>query len=87
MNEKKLIFDEARFTHFCKLGFIQYPGESGTVNINLTRLDIKKLFEEETITKKFLQEEITIILFNISKDLFKEIVKRSPLYSDLYYEL
>ena len=87
MNEIKIVLDEFRFTNFCKLGFIQYKNKNSNIEIPLTKLDIKTLFKEDTLEKKYYEDKIVVMLLNIDKHLLKEIIKRSPLFSDLYYEL
>lgn len=87
MNEIKIILDEFKFTNFCKLGFLQYKNGNSMNEIPLTKLDIKNLFKEDKLEKDYCGDKITFIISNINKELLKEIIKRSPLFSDLYYEL
>lgn len=87
MNEIKIVLDEFKFTNFCKLGFIQYKNGNSTIEIPLTKLDIRTLFKEDTIEKNYYEDKVVIMLSKIDKHLLKEIIKRSPLFSDLYYEL
>ena len=87
MNEIKIVLDEFRFTNFCKLGFIQYKNGNSNIEIPLTKLDIKTLFKEDTLEKNYYEDKVVVLLLNIDKHLLKEIIKRSPLFSDLYYEL
>jgi hypothetical protein len=78
-----LMFNELGFTNVCKEGFIRYIDEDGyRKEFYLSKLDILYLLENSNILKKFSTDTINIFL-NIDKETIKEIIKRSPLYSNL----
>lgn len=86
MESIKILLTETSFSNICKSGFIRYYSkEYGTSDVSLTKLDIMSLIKGETVTKNF-GEKMEIKL-NLSNEMAKEIVKRSPLFSDIYYEI
>jgi len=58
----------------------------GRIEIPITKRDIKAIATGELL-KKSTSDNYEIILQDIGFELTKEIIKRSPMYSDLYYEL
>jgi hypothetical protein len=87
MKETRIILDETSFTNLCKMGYFMHKGQTGTTSITITKNDIKKLSLGEIITKEFSDESIKITLQDIGSYLIKEIIKRSPMFGDLYYEI
>lgn len=87
MQEKRILLTETSFTNLCKSGFIVYSSpENGRDEISITKLEIKRLANGEIIEKN-IGNFYKIALQDLGLELIKEIIKRSPLYSELYYEL
>jgi TRAP-type mannitol/chloroaromatic compound transport system substrate-binding protein len=87
MKETRILLNETTFTNLCKMGYFTHFGELGRMNVNITKTDIKRLSKGEIISKDFSDEVIKIALQDIGFELIKEIVKRSPMFSDMYYEI
>jgi hypothetical protein len=87
MNEYRILLNEITFTNICKSGYLSYQGKFGKNDINITKLDLRKLSAGEIITKDYTDEVVKIALQDIGLELIKEIIKRSPIYSDMYYEM
>jgi len=86
MKEYKITLNEFLFTNVCKFGFIIHQSDLGRIEIPITKRDIKAIATGELL-KKSTSDNYEIILQDIGFELTKEIIKRSPMYSDLYYEL
>ena len=83
MNEINITLNEVSFTNVCKIGFIRHTSnENGTTEIYLNKEDIRKIMWGEYISKKvgFIYN---IRVININNDTIRELVKRSPIFSDL----
>jgi hypothetical protein len=86
--ETKILLTEDSFTNLCKAGLFRFRTDSGTEEVRLTKLDIQTLLTlgDDVFTKKLIGNKHTLLFkMGIDKELALEIVKRSPLYSDLYY--
>lgn len=87
MKENNVTLNEYSFTNLCKLGFYTfYSKEYGRNEISFTKSDIKKLAIGEILEKK-INSNYRFVIHNVDLELIKEIIKRSPIYSDLYYEI
>lgn len=82
--EIRISLNEDLFTNVCKFGFItkQLP-EEGRNDIRFTSVDIKSLSLGQIITKEVGTVKILIVLEDIGNELIREIIKRSPIYSDV----
>ena len=78
--------NEFLFTNVCKFGFIVHQSDLGRIEIPITKRDIKSIAIGEVL-KKSTSDNYEITLQGVETELIKEIIKRSPMYSDLYYEL
>jgi TRAP-type mannitol/chloroaromatic compound transport system substrate-binding protein len=87
MKETRILLNETSFTNLCKMGYFTHSGQLGTTNITITKNDIKKLASGEIVIKDFSDEVIKIALQDIGSYLIKEIIKRSPIFSEMYYEM
>lgn len=88
MKEIRILLNEVTFTNICKAGFLSHRGESyGTIDIPITKNDIKQLATGKIITKDMGDDMIKIALQDIGFYLIKEIIRRSPMYSEMYYEI
>jgi hypothetical protein len=87
MNELRILLNEITFTNLCKSGYLTYQGKLGKREIYITKLDLRELARESIITKEYDDEVIKISLQDIGMETIKEIIKRSPIYGDMYYEI
>ena len=87
MKETRILLNETNFTNLCKMGYFTHSGQLGTTNITITKRDIKSLAQGEIIIKEFSDEIIKIALQDIGFYLIKEIIKRSPMFGEVYYEI
>ena len=89
--EKKEIrasLNESMFNNLCKNGFIKHQSTlSGAYEITFTRLDIKHLCTGEIVEKQTDDAILKLALQDIGSELIREIVKRSPIYSELAQEI
>jgi hypothetical protein len=83
IKENRILLTEATFTNLCKMGFIKYQGSLGKSEMHFTRLDIIELVNGGIVTKDFTEDVFKIGLQDIGLELIKEIIKRSPIYSEL----
>jgi hypothetical protein len=68
-------FNELQFTDVCKTGFLY--GEA------VSKLQMKNFISEGFMKRTIKYKEYKIHLPNLEYELFKGIVERSPIYSDL----
>jgi TRAP-type mannitol/chloroaromatic compound transport system substrate-binding protein len=87
MKETRILLNETTFTNLCKMGYFTHNGQLGTTNVSITKNDIKRLANGEIVSKDFSDEVIKIALKDIGFELIKEIIKRSPMFSEMYYEM
>jgi hypothetical protein len=88
MKEIKIVLNEATFTTVCKAGFLTYIPTSGTkIELAFTYEDVKKLTSGEIISKTFSELNFLIALQDIGKVMIKEILMRSPVFSNLSSEI
>lgn len=85
--KNRISLNETAFTNICKFGNYTYLSKGNTTDeIKFTKRDIKYLALGEIVEKK-LTNNYEISLQDIGLELIREIIKRSPIYSDLYYEI
>lgn len=84
MKEYEINLNEEAFNTLTKYGFINHRDEEEVVEIPIYKSDIKKLHDNFFLIKKVKNIYNIKLVGNIDKDLLTEIVKRSPLYSDLF---
>ena len=87
MNEIRTVLTELTFTSVCKNGTFTYVEGYTRVEIPFTKLDMKILASGEILTKNEDGKTFKFILSDIGLPMIKEILKRSTMYSDMYYEL
>jgi len=86
--EIRTSLNESMFTNICKHGFIRHQSTlSGTYDVSFTRIDIKHLCKGEILEKQTDDAVLKFGLQDIGSDLIREIVKRSPIYSELAQEI
>lgn len=87
MNEIRTALGEKLFTQICKTGSMTHgSGYTGT-DIRFTKSDIITLANGEILEKVENGQTFKYLVEDIGFDLIKEIIKRSPIYSELYYEI
>jgi TRAP-type mannitol/chloroaromatic compound transport system substrate-binding protein len=87
MKETRILLNELTFTNLCKMGYFSHQSGTGRTDISITKMDIRKLFAGDIVIKEFSDEIIKITLQDIGIETIKEIVKRSPVFSEMYYDL
>ncbi len=88
MEEITLTLNEGHFTNVCKSGSIEFGTGYNKSVINITKMDMKQmaLGEEVSITA-IGGQSFKLSVVGIQFEMIKEILRRSPLYSDMYYEI
>jgi hypothetical protein len=84
MKEVVILLNESTFTNLCKIGFIKQKNFmfSGG-DIYITKIDMVELINGKIIEKIVDDCLYKIAIQNIDIDLIKEIIIRSPIYSDI----
>ena len=86
--EIRTSLNEAMFTNICKHGFIRHQSTlTGTYDVSFTRIDMKQLCKGEVLEKQTDDAILKFGLQDIGSELIREIVKRSPIYSELSQEI
>jgi hypothetical protein len=86
--EIRTSLNEAMFTNICKHGFIRHQSTlTGTYDVSFTRIDMKQLCKGEVLEKQTDDAVLKFGLQDIGSELIREIVKRSPIYSELSQEI
>jgi hypothetical protein len=88
MKETRILLTETTFTNLCKSGYFVHRSEmGGSIDIRITKADMKVITSGKILEKDLGDEMIKIALQDIGLELIREIVRRSPVYSDMYYEI
>jgi hypothetical protein len=88
MKEIRKILDEISFTNLCKLGYISVTTEMGKSNLYFNKNDIKTLIYGGDILEKEIDDaKFLFIMDNLDIEYIKEILKRSPIYSEIVEEI
>lgn len=87
MNEIRTVLDEKLFTQICKTGYMIHGAGYNATDVKFTKADITLLSSGEILEKVENDQIFKYMLQDIGFDLIKEIIKRSPIYSELYYEI
>jgi len=81
--ENRISLNEAMFTNLCKMGYIK----DGNNQLTFTSTEIAKICKGEILEKNIENwgeiNNYKFLLQDIGFDLINEILKRSPIYSDL----
>jgi hypothetical protein len=86
--EIRTSLNEALFTNICKHGFIRHQSTlSGTYDVNFTRVDMRKLCKGEMLEKQTDDAVLKFALQDLGSEMIREIVKRSPIFSELSQEI
>lgn len=87
MKEIRTVLTESSFSSLCKTGFIPVETNLGKIDLRFSRVDIKELSTGKILEK--VQDDVKFLyaLQDLGTDTIREIVKRSPLYSELSQEI
>jgi len=86
--ETRILLTESTFTQLCKTGFFSHRSERfGKTDFYLTKQDMKDLATGKIVVKEVSDEQVKLALQDIGSELIKEIIKRSPIYSEMANDL
>ena len=85
--EIRTVFNEVTFTNLCKSGVAKHGIDYNKTDVYFTKADMKSLIKGEIVTKHENDQVFQYILQDIGFELIKEIIRRSPIYGEMYYEL
>lgn len=84
MEEIRILLNQVKFTNLCKTGFIQYKKSTfSRTDVYITKSEMIELLAGKILEKQVDSVKLVIALQDIGIDLIKEIVRRSPVYSDI----
>lgn len=84
MKEIRILLNESTFTNLCKMGFLQHKTSMfSRTDVYITKSDMIELATGKIIEKQVDDANFKIALQDIGIDLVREIVRRSPIYSDI----
>jgi hypothetical protein len=87
MKEIKITLREVDFINVCKTGTIIYNTVYNKIIVYISKIEMKKLALGELLEKEVEGEVFNIKISDIDIDMVKEILRRSPIFSDLFYEI
>ena len=86
--EVRTILTESSFTGLCKNGFVRHQSNlSGAYDIRFTKNDMKHLCQGDVIEKITDDSILKFALQDLGSEIIREIVRRSPVYSDLAQDI
>jgi hypothetical protein len=84
MEEIRISLNQATFTQLCKVGFLFLNSQkTGRIEIYITKQDMREISSGSVLKKITQGISFEIALQDIGSDLIREIIKRSPIYSDM----
>lgn len=84
----KILLTESTFSQSVKMGRVIYRiSESSNLELPLTSMDVREICSGKILMKKIDEQVFQIAIAQMPKDLIKEILKRTPLYSSLAEEI
>jgi len=83
MEIREINLNESAFTQLCKIGNLDMPTKYGKESFFLTKSDIISLIENKKLSLVGVNLTVNFTLTVSDDYLISEIVKRSPLYSDI----
>lgn len=84
--EIRTMLTESTFTNLCKMGFMRHA-QTGNNEIRFSMSDIKSMCNGKIVDKNIDDIVLKYALQDIGMDLIREILKRSPIYSELSSEV
>ena len=86
--EVRTLLTESSFSNLCKIGSVTHNSIiSGKMAINFTNADIRGIISGRVFEKEVDDATLKFLLQDIGVDMIREILRRSPLYSEISYEL
>ncbi len=84
MKEIRNSLNEVAFTNICKHGFIKHQSSlSGSYDVKFNKNDIIELCSGSIVEKETDDAILKFALQDLGLDIIREVVRRSPIYSDL----
>ena len=85
MKEKRILLSESMFTNLCKMGYYTAVENNSKNDLYFTKEDVNLLVTGKVVEKdaSYNQTKWLFMLPDIGIDLINEILKRSPIFSDL----
>ncbi len=91
MEEKeiKIVLNESSFSQVVKVGRIVYilNVEGQKVELPLTSIDVKEICKGNILIRRVDDYIVKVALNVIDREMIKEILRRTPLYSSLAEEI
>lgn len=87
IKEIRTVFTEITFTNLCKSGVVTHGVGYTRTDVYFTKVDMKSLATGEIVTKNENDQVFQYVLQDIGFELVREILKRSPIYGEMYYEI
>lgn len=81
------ILNTPQFTQLCKTGFMTKQTPEGRSDLQFYSTDMLELCSGKVVEKELYSEKYRFQVNGISNDDIKEIVKRSPIYSNIIDKL
>lgn len=82
----RILLNEPNFTQLCKMGYFTHNGSLGKSDIHITKADMKQIATGKVLVKDsgILGGDIfEIALQDIGLVLIREILRRSPVFSEM----
>lgn len=86
-NEIRTSLNETMFSNLCKSGVFTHGTGYTRTDVYFTKVDMRDLATGEIVTKNENGQTFQYALQDIGFELVKEIIRRSPIYGEMYYEL
>lgn len=84
----KILLNEASFSQALKMGRIIYNiNEFSKIEFPLTSIDVREICNGKILMKKIEDLIVQVAIVQLPKELIREILKRTPLYSSLAEEI
>lgn len=81
------VLNTPQFTQLCKTGFMTKQTPEGRSDLQFYSIDMLDLCNGKIVEKQLNSETYRFQVVGISNDDIKEIVKRSPIYSNIIDKL
>ena len=86
--EIRILLTEGTFTHMCKQGFITYfTSPTSRIEFPISSMDMRLITKGEILSKEVEGHLFNIALQDIGTEMIREILKRSPVFSGMAYEI
>jgi hypothetical protein len=88
MEKIGILLTEGTFTNVCKMGFIRYAvSENEKYDFPLSSMDMKQITSGKVLTKVVEGRTFDIAIQDIGKEMIREILMRSPVFSGMAYDI